>query len=170
MSAERLRAMVGWTVEDPPATHRAGRVLGGLLHALSTVVTLGADASMGAPRPTWDVPADPDDYLDLGPVELRWPSSARAERVQATQRDVWTTPPGRPASRVPLAACRIVEAVPQDGAAGHGEARHPEAPWTLTLTDGRQTGTLTGAWLALAWVGSLAGWPEPARGEPARGA
>jgi len=158
MSAERLRAMVGWTVEDPPAAHRAGRVLGGLLHAVSTVVTLGADAAMGAPRPTWDVPADPDDYLDLGPVELRWPSTARPERVQATRSAVWTTAPGRPASRLPVADWQVVEAVPRDRA-----TRDPEAPWTVTLTDGRQTGTLTGAWLALAWVGSLAGWPEPAR-------
>ena len=30
--------------------------------------------------------------------------------------------------------------------------------------DGRDTLTLSGAWLALAWMGHLAGWPEPAAG------
>lgn len=32
---------------------------------------------------------------------------------------------------------------------------------TLTL-DGAGTVDVDGAWLALAWVGLLAGWPEPA--------
>lgn len=153
-----MRALVDWTVEDPPPAHRAGRVLGGLLHAVSIVVTLGADAGLGARRPTWDLPTDPAEYLDLGPVELRWPPTARAERVQATRRAVWTTSPGRPPSQVPVGELRVVEAVPDTA-----PQRHPEAVWRLTVTDGRQTGTLLGAWLALAWIGTLAGWPEPAR-------
>ena len=101
MSADELRRLVGWAVEDPSTGQSAARRLGGLFHLLSTVVTLGADASMGARRTTWDVPADPAGYLDLGPVELRLPSSARPQRVRATRREVWTTSTDRPPARVP---------------------------------------------------------------------
>jgi hypothetical protein len=161
MSEADLRALVDWTVQDAPPGARAGRVLGGLLHLVSTVATMGADASSGARRPTWDLPADPDAYLDLGPVELRLPATARAEGVQATRREVWTTRPGGPPSRLPVEALRVVDAVPGTGS---DHPRHAAATWTLTLTDGSRTGTLTGAWLALAWIGHLAGWPEPAAG------
>ena len=157
MSEAELRAIVRWTVEDPPAGRTAGRLLGGLLRLASAVMTFGADAGTGTRRPTWDLPADPDGYLDLGPVVLRLPETARAEQVRATRREVWTVHPGAPPSRLPVQAWRVVAAVPQDR-----PAKHAEAPWTLTVTDGTQTGTLTGAWLALAWLGHLAGWPEPA--------
>ena len=156
MSEQDLRRLVDWRVDDETAGGRAGHALGSLFHLVSTVVTLGADAGMGARRPTWDVPADPESYLDLGPVELRWPAASTAEQVRATRRGVWTTPSGRPPSRVPVEALRIVEAVPAR------PGRQADSAWTLTLTDGSQTGTLSGAWLALAWIGSLAGWPEPA--------
>ncbi|SDY32042.1 hypothetical protein SAMN05661080_03060 [Modestobacter sp. DSM 44400] len=110
------------------------------------MLTLGADATSGARRPTWDVPADPDAYLDLGPVKLRLPATARGERVQATRRDVWTTRPGGPPARVPVEIWRIVDAVRRN----RPEGRHADAPWTLSVTDGSGTGSLTGAWLALA--------------------
>ena len=53
-----------------------------------------------------------------------------------------------------------------------GNVSLPKAPVTFstdtgtltsaaTVTDGAGPGTLTGAWLALAWIGHLAGWPEP---------
>ncbi|MBB3677614.1 hypothetical protein [Modestobacter versicolor] len=155
---QELRRSVGWTVTDPSPGRRTGRVLGGLLHAVSTVVTLGADAAQGARRPTWEAPADPDGYLDLGPVELRFPASARAREVRATRHDVWTTSAGAPPSRVPVRDWQVVAAVPADDAA-HRDAA---AGWQLTVTDGSTTGTLSGAWLALAWIGQLAGWPEPA--------
>jgi hypothetical protein len=145
-------------VEDPPAGRSAARALGGLLHLVSTVLTLGADAAGGARRPSWDVPADPDGYLDLGPVELRLPVTARAERLQATRQQVWATRPHGPPASLPVGSWRVVEAVPRNRA-GH---RHADAPWTLAVTDGTHTGSLTGAWLALAWIGHLAGWPEPA--------
>jgi hypothetical protein len=61
---------------------------------------------------------------------------------------------------VPVEAWRVVEAVPRNR-----PERHAEVPWTLTVTDGPHTGALTGAWLALAWIGHLAGWPEPAPAE-----
>jgi hypothetical protein len=157
VSEADLRARVGWTVEDPPTGRSAARVLGGLLHLVSAVVTFGADAAGSARRPTWDVPADPDAYLDLGPVELRLPTTARAERVQATRHEVWTTRPGGPPSRLPVGSWRVVEAAPRSRAG----RRDAEAVWTLTVTDGGRTGSLTGAWLALAWIGHLAGWPEP---------
>jgi hypothetical protein len=161
VSEQELRRLVEWTVQDESAGRTAGRALGGLVKLASTVMTLGADAGTGAQRPTWELPTDPDGYLDLGPVELRLPASARAERVRVTRRDVWTTMAGRPPSRVPVETLRIVAAVP-----GNRPDRHAEAPWTLTVTDGVQTGSLTGAWLALAWIGHLAGWPEPSgRGE-----
>ena len=149
--------MVGWTVTDEPPARAAERLLGGFLHLVSTVVTLGADAGIGARRPTWDLPADPDGYLDLGRVELRLPATAPAEPVQATRRDVWTTATGRPPSRVPVEAFRVVDAVPRNR-----PERHATAEWTLTIGDGSRTATLTGAWLALAWIGHLGGWTEPA--------
>jgi len=145
-------------VAAPSAGRSAARVLGSLLHLTSTVLTLGADAATGARRPTWDVPADPGAYLDLGPVELQLPAGTRSERVRATRREVWSTSAQRPPERLPVETWAVLEAAPH----GHPGRRDAEAPWTLTVSDGRQTGTLRGAWLALAWIGTLAGWPEPA--------
>jgi hypothetical protein len=157
VSDAELRRLVAWPVAEPSAGRSAARVLGSLVQAASTVISLGADAATGARRPSWDVPADPSAYLDLGPVELRLPAGARSARVQATRREVWSTSSGRPPALLPVAAWRVVAAVPQ----GHSGRRDAEAPWALTVDDGRQTGTLSGAWLALAWIGTLAGWPEP---------
>ncbi|MGY1843808.1 hypothetical protein [Modestobacter sp. SYSU DS0875] len=157
MSEAELRDEVDWPVTDPPLRVRAGRVLGGLLHTVSTVLTLGADAGIGATRPSWSVPRDPDEYLGLGAVQLRWPHDAPAEQVQATRRGAWTTGAGRPPRPVEVAELRVVAATPH----GSGPSRWAEAPWTLTLTDGATTGQLSGAWLALAWIGRLAGWPDP---------
>ena len=156
MSGDELRRLVEWTVQEPSAGRSAGRVLGGLFRLASTVATMGADAGTGARTPTWEIPAAPDAYLGLGTVELRLPATARAERLQATRRDVWRTPTDRPPSRVPIEAWRITGAVPRNR-----PERHAEAPWTLTVNDGAQTASLSGAWLALAWIGHLAGWPEP---------
>jgi len=158
VSADELRARVGWTVEDPSPGTRAGRFLGGVFHLASTVATLGADAAGGARRPGWTVPADPAAWLGLGVVRLRWPVGAAAEEVQASQEGVWATPAGRPPRRLPVETWRVVEAVPGTGS---GRPRHPGAEWQLALSDGADRGTLTGAWLALAWIGHLAGWPDP---------
>ena len=127
-----------------------------MFHLLSTVVTLGADASMGARRTTWDVPADPAGYLDLGPVELRVPGTAPAQRVRATRREVWTTPAGRPPAQLPVQAWQVTEAVPGTPRDGGTPTRCGPSPSPTPVP-----GTLTGAWLALAWIGHLAGWPEP---------
>lgn len=158
MSAEELRRRVSWTVDDTSAARRAGRFLGGVVHLVSAVATLGADAGTGARRPGWTLPADPDDYLDLGPLTLRLPESGPSESVRASQTGVWVTPEGRPPRRLPVEAWRVVAAVPGTGSRS---PRHPEAEWTLTVSDGTAHGSLTGAWLGLAWVGHLAGWSEP---------
>ena len=165
MSELELRGLVGWTVEDAPPEARVGRALSGVLRAVSTVVTLGADAAIGARAATWEVPVDPAAYLDLGVVELHWPDAAPSEQVQATREAVWATSARsqRPPRRLPVEAWRVVGAVPGSGSR---RPRHASAPWRLDLTDGAGTGSLSGAWLALAWIGRLAGWPEPG---PARG-
>ncbi len=159
MSEAELRSLVRWRVQDDPPEARAGRAVGAVLHAVSAVVTLGADAAGGARRPTWTVPADPAAYLDLGVVRLRWPDSAPGEPVAASREGVWVVPPGRPPRALPVGSWHVVRAVP---ATGSRRPRQADAPWQLEVSDGTGTGTLTGAWLALAWIGSLAGWPEPA--------
>ena len=171
MTLAELRDLVDWTVEDTPPEVAVGKRLAGLLHVLSAVVTLGADAAGGAQTPTWSLPADPDAFLDLGIVELQGRSAllaapaAGARLVGATRRDVWLLPPRseRPTQHLPVEQLRVVGAVPGTGSR---RPRHAGAPWALTLTDGRDTLTLTGAWLALAWIGQLAGWPEPPAGRP----
>jgi hypothetical protein len=52
--------------------------------------------------------------------------------------------------RIAAARCRTVGR----------RTRYAQSPWTLTLT-GAGTVDVDGAWLALAWIGQLAGWPEP---------
>ncbi len=159
VSEAELRGLVTWRVQDAPPEARAGRALGAVLHAVSAVVTLGADAAGGARRPTWTVPADPAAYLDLGAVRLHWPPTAPGEPVAASQEGVWAVPPGRPPRALPVRSWRVVRAVPGTGSR---RPRQATAPWRLELGDGTDTGSLTGAWLALAFIGSLAGWPEPA--------
>jgi hypothetical protein len=158
VSEAELRGMVRWSVQDPPPEARAGRVLGAVLHAASTVVTLGADAAAGARRPTWTVPADPAAYLDLGAVRLHWPSSAPGEPVAASREGVWAVEPGLPPRALPVGSWQVLRAVPGTGSR---RPRQAGAPWRLEVGDGTTTGSLTGAWLALAWIGTLAGWPEP---------
>ncbi|WP_448638964.1 hypothetical protein [Geodermatophilus sp. URMC 63] len=158
MSEAELRGLVGWHVQDAPPEARAGRVLGAVLHAVSAVVTLGADAAGGARRPTWTVPADPAAYLDLGVVRLHWPPAAPGEPVAASRKGVRAVAPGRPPRALPVGSWQVVRAVPGTGSR---RPRQAGAPWRLEVSDGTGTGTLAGAWLALAWIGSVAGWPEP---------
>ena len=165
MSEAELRDLVDWTVEDAPAGARIARVANTLLRIASTVATLGADANVGAHAPTWALPADSEGFIDIGIVRLAgraaWLPAASDGSVLlgATRTGVWTTGRSdRPGRSVPVEELRVVSAVPGSSS----EARHARAPWRLTLADGSdQRLTLDGAWLALAWIGHLAGWPEP---------
>jgi hypothetical protein len=164
VTEREMRDVVGWTVEDTSPGRAAGRRLGAVLHAVSTVVTFGADATSGARRPTWSLPADPGAFVDLGEVRLRG-TGGRSGRVTATRGAAWLTPvrADRPPERLRLEPLGIVAAAPRSR-----PSREASAPWTLTLTDGSAQVTLEGAWLALAWLGHLAGWPEPHPEAPPR--
>jgi len=160
-----LQQRVGWTVQDAPPEARLVSLLGGVVSAVATVATLGSTTG-APPRPTWTLPADPDAYVDLGPVQVRgnapWLPGAAGirHRLQATQRAVLVEDGTgrRPPAPVPVADLRIADARPRTRGRRN---RHPDAAWTLTLT-GAGTVEVDGAWLALAWIGQLAGWPEPA--------
>jgi hypothetical protein len=169
VSEAELRRAVDWTVEDTSRVRVLTQGLGAVLRAVSTVVTLGADATSGARPPTWTLPVDPGEFVDIGVVRLRgragWlPPAASSHLVAASRRAVWVTPgrSERPTHRVPVESLHIETAQPTGRS---GLPRYARAPWTLTLTDGSDRVELDGAWLALAWIGHLAGWPEPAPAE-----
>lgn len=163
MAEREVRELVGWTVEDPPLSARARRLLGAVVSTVDTVAALGSTTGART-QPTWALSPDPDAYVDIGPVHARgdapWlPGRAGTRhRLRATSRAVVLDDGGgrRTATSVPLPELRIARA----RARGRRPARHPYAPWTLTLA-GAGTVDVDGAWLALAWIGLLAGWPEP---------
>jgi hypothetical protein len=175
VSEQDMRAAVAWTVEDAPRGLAVARGLNAVLHAVSTVATLGADATSGSRSPTWSVPADPDAFVDMGVVRLTgragWlpPSLGPTALVTATQRDVWigADRAERPTHRLPVETLRVVTATSRSRSRRPRQAR---APWTLTVTDGTDPASLDGAWLALAWIGHLASWPEPVGERPFPGA
>jgi hypothetical protein len=79
--------------------------------------------------------------------------------LKATQRAVLVEDARgrRPPATVPLGDLRIDAARCRTVSR---RTRYAQSPWTLTLT-GAGTVDVDGAWLALAWIGHLAGWPEP---------
>lgn len=159
-----LRALVTWTVEDPPGRARLADLLGTVVSAAATIGTLGTATGARA-RPSWVLPVDPDAYVDLGLVRARGTAPwlpggpGTRHRVQATQSAVLVDAARRrrPPVPLPLTELRVERARPRR--AGR-PARHATAAWTLTLT-GAGTVDVEGPWLALAWIGRLAGWPEP---------
>ena len=159
-----MRELVSWTVEDRPPGVRLAGALSSLAGAVAAVATLGTTTGARS-APTWSLPADPDAYLDLGPVRARgdapWLPGRPGTRhaLRATQRALLVVDRAgrRPPVPVPLPELRIASATCR---ARGGPARHPAAPWTLALT-GAGAAEVDGAWLALAWIGRLAGWPEP---------
>ena len=165
MAARDMQERVSWTVEDPPPGARLTNVVRAVVSTVATVATLGTTTGARA-QPTWTRGEDPDAYVDMGQVHVRgdvpWlPGRPGARhRLRATSRAVLLDDGRgrRVPTQVPLAGTRIVGARPR-GAGRPG--RHADAPWTLTVA-GEGTVVVEGAWLALAWIGLLAGWPEPA--------
>lgn len=165
MAERTVLDAVTWTVQDTPPEVRALRGTVRLLNTLWVVGTLGAGATGAPPAPDWRLPDDPDTYVGIGVVTLSgwapWlPPASRRHLVRANRRGAWVTSgtDGHPAVRVPLETLRL------SGAEATGRSRHrkhAEAHWTLTLAGGTGTLGLSGAWLALAFLGHLAGWAEP---------
>lgn len=160
-----VRDLVGWTVQDPPPELVLGRAVEGVLRVADAVSTLGASSTGGRHRPDFTLPDDPDAFADLGRLTLAgrsgWLPDAGTHPLAATRRDLWRLPRAgadRPTERVPLELLHVTSAAPTGRSR---RPRHPHAPWTLGLTDGTAALRMDGAWLALAWVGHLAGWPEP---------
>lgn len=166
MTQREIRDSVSWTVEESPPGARTGRLLRTVFGTIDAVASFGASAGAST-GPTWTLPADPDAYVDIGLVQVQgdapWllEGRVRRHRLQATQRAVLVadTAGRRAPELVPVDALRIVRARPRSG---RHQTRHAEAPWTLTLT-GAGDVDVHGAWLALAWIGHVAGWPEPTR-------
>ena len=164
MSRESLSAAVAWTVDPTPPEVAAGRAVAGLAGVLWTLATAGADSPGGTP--SWDVPADPDAFADLGRLRLSgtapWLPAGNRHLVRATSRDAWLGAGRgqRPSVRVPLEDLRVTGARPLSRSR---RPRHAAAPWELSLAGTRSELLLDGPWLSLAWLGRLGGWPEPAR-------
>lgn len=175
--AVRVHDLVEWRVQAPPPGLVVARTALALARVGLGLVAFALDPaaapSPGGARPTWRVPADRDCYVDIAPLRLRGTASwlprpsAGSCLVTASSRAVWVVPAHdeRPALRVPVEALTVVAA---HAGRRRRRPRSGEAVWTLTLTDGTDLVSLQGCWLSLAWIGHLAGWPEPAVGTTTR--
>ena len=163
MSERSLRDAVAWTVDDTPPEVAAARGAAGVVGVVWTLVTAGSDAP-SAGTPSWDLPTDPDAFGDLGRLRLSgtapWLPAGNRHLLRVTSRDAWvgTGRGERPSVRVPLEDLRVTAARSRSRSR---RPRHAAAPWELDLAGTRSQLLLDGPWLSLAWVGHLAGWPEP---------
>ena len=163
MSERSLRDAVAWTVDDTPPEVAAARGAAGVVGVVWTLVTAGSDAP-SAGTPSWDLPTDPDAFGDLGRLRLSgtapWLPAGNRHLLRVTSRDAWvgTGRGERPSVRVPLEDLRVTAARSRSRSR---RPRHAAAPWELDLAGTRSELLLDGPWLSLAWVGHLAGWPEP---------
>lgn len=165
MAERTVLDVVTWTVQETPPGVRALHGTARLLNTLWVAGTLGAGATGAPPAPDWRLPDDPDAYVGIGVVKLSgrapWlPPAGRRHLVRANRRAAWVTSgtDRRPAVRMPLETLRLSRA---EATSPARHRKHAEARWTLALTDGTGTLGLSGAWLALAFLGYLAGWAEP---------
>jgi len=161
---QTVRDVVRWTVQDPPPEARVVRRVGSLVDGLLVLATWGTETG-GATPPSWLLPPDLDTYADLGVLRLRgdapWLPRAgrRGLRVRATRRDAWVDGTRGPATRIPLEELSLTDAHPLSRSR---RPKHPDAQWSLSAAGSSASIRLDGAWLGLAYVGLLAGWPEPA--------
>ena len=163
MSKESLSGAVAWTVEPTPPEVAVVQGVAGAVGVVWTLVTAGSDAP-SAGTPSWDLPGDPDAFGDLGRLRLSgtapWLPAGNRHLVRATSRDAWlgVGRGQRPSVRVPLEELRVTGA---RSLSRSRRPRHAAAPWELSLAGTRSELLLDGPWLSLAWLGHLAGWPEP---------
>lgn len=162
--------VVAWSVQRrPPELVPGDWVLWGLEAVLATTSgdTSGPDLPSARPR----VPVDPDEELHLSrPAEIRGTApwlpapDLGPQRVSASSRSAWLRPTrgaptwGAPRRELPLEQLALTSASCRDH---YRRRRRAGARWTLEVSGEDARATITGSWLALAWLGHLAGWPEP---------
>jgi hypothetical protein len=90
-----------------------------------------------------DAPWMPGKYAD--------PSWLRMSAASA-----WISPPGLPRRvDLDLTVHHLVRLLPD------GDQTGPADPCTATIAGPESEFTIRGPWLAIAWLGHLAGWPDP---------
>ena len=162
--------VVGWSVQRrPPELVPGDWVLWGFEAALATTSGdgLGPEPPSAPPR----VPADPDEALQLSrPAGIcgtaPWlPDPALGpQRVCTSSRSAWLRPTrgsptwDAPRRELPLDQLVVTSASCRDH---YRRRRRAGARWALEVSGADARATITGSWLALAWLGHLAGWPEP---------
>jgi len=171
----KVRDVVAWTV-DPNTAWRAWDVV--LHDFLLTPASHGlpfrktaqpANPGRGGAR---RLPADPDAIVWLGdlwiarsggdqrPLYLDWPSLP----LHVSQRAPGVETSAIPGQRryLPLDRLRVTSANSLD----RGDRRQARSLWSLSVTGGDEdldTFDIQSTWLTLAYLGALAGWPEPPR-------
>ena len=166
-----LRDSVAWAVD--PATARGAVGVGCLagLAALPLVILLGDAAAFGGRRAVArHLPDDPEQPVRLGDLDVeadaRWMPPVRQGPValQVSCRGAWTNEGATAASRreLPLTSMRVVSVRPMNP---WRRRRTANSEWSMVVTDGKHEATINGRWLALAFLGTVAGWPDPPRPE-----
>lgn len=161
--------VVAWSVQRRPLELAVGRWVVWGVEAAVSATSLDPVPESPAAQPR--VPADPDEALHLpGPAEVHgaapWlPDPALGpQQVCASSRAAWLRPTrgaptwGTARRELPLEQLAVTSATCRDHSR---RRRRADARWTLELSGPAAQATLTGSWLALAWLGHLGGWPEP---------
>ncbi|MEJ5944528.1 hypothetical protein WDZ17_04370 [Pseudokineococcus basanitobsidens] len=159
--------VVLWSVQHPPVELVVGRWAVVALEGALDMVTAGGGAPELPRRPP-RVPVDPLEPLDLaGPLTIRgaapWlPRPALGpQHISANSHSACLDRTGHGASPpLPLPDLTVAAATCHDR---YRRRRRASAVWSLEVTGPQARATITGPWLALAWLAHLAGWPEPGR-------
>ncbi|GAA1754814.1 hypothetical protein GCM10009710_37370 [Aeromicrobium alkaliterrae] len=164
--------VVAWNVQRMPRIRVLGLRLWHLLKwvaviAVNIPLAIGGDSAGDIPRRRPIRPRLPHDVrepLDVEPPlvggDVTWLGNRWTNKHPITlYADKAEIAPLTKVIDVPLEHLRLLRAVPS-GRTG----RDPRAPWSLDVADAREPRasiTITGEWISLAWLGHLAGWPEP---------
>lgn len=161
----RIDEVVGWRVERRHPLTVVGVWVGRVVDAALAVVLLQpfwVDIAGEMARPS--LPLDPE--LDLGLTlhvtgNAAWLPAARwgPQRVRLTQREASLNSTGLEGREtvLPLERLELVAMTPKR----RRPRRRAGSRWSAELADGEHRVHLEGTWLALAWLGHLAGWDEP---------
>ncbi len=161
VAAKRVSDVVTWQIQPPTMVVRSMNLVVDLINvALSAANHMPADALQGSPR----TPQDLDEQVALEPVfiagtALWMPAAWTGEQlVTMTQRGATIDPTGMATRAIPLQELRLVHGTTRSRSR---RPKHARAAWALAVSDGKHDLSVTGPWLSLAWMGHLAGWPEP---------